>query len=116
MINAGLTYRYDYAVVSCGGSLYTDNEGVVLFYQTDDESYEHYFANIVRFNFAEHRRVFGYVPTTIDILNLGYWTNSGFYSPPDWQFRIFMGVVTATTAIQKGSNMYVIHKLTEYRS
>lgn len=46
-----------------------------------------YESEIVKFDTKEFKKYYGYLNKNIDILDIGFWINSGLYSPADEFFR-----------------------------
>lgn len=77
-------------VFSSNGDFEIDHDGrVVEFHPWPDASPDYF--NFVRFDLEEHRRHHGRTSDDdFDILDLGVWTSTGEYIPPDEEWRKLM--------------------------
>jgi hypothetical protein len=74
-------------VFSSNGELVIDAEGKVIV--AESKYYNDNLKNIVRFDLEEYRKYYQGepAPSSYDILDLGYWTDTGQYEPPEMDWR-----------------------------
>lgn len=81
--------RESMIVIGSWGTLVVDGStGCILEYEPELDYPEDDYWHIQRFDLEEYRRHYPSNPTgTIDILDIGYWTVSGDYEPPEPDYR-----------------------------
>jgi hypothetical protein len=82
------TPTYPTVVQSSFGKLYVNADGTVAKVENDPQGTTHYINNIVKFDLDEYRTWPNHGGTDhIDIVHIGFWTDSGEYSPHNSEDR-----------------------------